>query len=387
MIETEHLIAITNHEGDPKNPKTWTAVPSMIANAIESLGVTVLGIDSSKKKYQKLSYWLLHIVSGLGTFDLTRGRLARTHSAKIVQARSQALGCTKILHTSTLDLPLPKLNVGVDHYLFCDSTWNLWSQYATNINHYTPKMLQLAEQLERESYAQIKHFFPVSEYVRKNLINHYQIDPKRITVVGSGIRPQVEPFTGEKNYENGYILFVAKMRFEDKGGPLLLEGFKIAQMKNPSLKLVIVGQEKYKNLIGSVPNVTVHGFMPWEDLQNLFKTAALFAMPALNEPWGQVYIEACAYKTPILGLNRNFLPEIISEGQYGFLVNEATPECIADTLLQAFSDPDRLRKMGAAAQKYCLETFSWKQVAIKIASVMLEAQSPSFQLEKEKTQN
>jgi hypothetical protein len=42
--------------------------------------------------------------------------------------------------------------------------------------------------------------------------------------------------------------------------------------------------------------------------------------------------------------------------------------------------------MGAAGQKYCLETFSWDQVAIKIASVMLGAQLPSFDSEKQNPQ-
>jgi glycosyltransferase involved in cell wall biosynthesis len=384
MSKTEHLIAITS-DGDPKHPKTWSGSPSNIVKAIESLGVTVLGIDSGLKKYQKLAYLLLHPVQGLGSIDYLRGRLARTHRAQTVQAHRRTHGCRKILHTGTLDLPMPKPDSEVDHYLFCDSTWNLWSQGTTNIERYRPKLLKLSEQLERESYAQIKHFFPISEYVRENLINHYGIEPQRITVVGTG-RGKIEAFTGEKDYENGHILFVAKERFEDEGGSLLIEGFKKAQRKNPSLKLVIVGQEQYRNLIGSVPNVTVTGFIPWEQLQNLFNTAALFAMPALNEPWGLVYLEALACKIPILGLNRNSLPEITRKGQYGFLVDEPSPDCIANAILQAFSNPDKLREMGAAGQKYCLETFSWDQVAIKIASVMLGAQLPSFDSEKQNPQ-
>jgi glycosyltransferase involved in cell wall biosynthesis len=373
MAKTEHVIAMSSF-GNPKHPKTWSGTPNNIAKAIESLGVTVMGIDASIKKYPKLDR-LRHRISGLGTFDYPRGRLARTRSAQIVQAQIKALGCTKILHTSTLNFPIPKLDAEIEHYLFCDSTWNLWVQYATNIDQYKPKMLQLAEQLERESYAQIKHFFPISEYVRKNLINHYQIKPERITVVGTGRGSEIEPFTAEKDYRNGRILFVAKDRFEDKGGPLLIEGFKIAQRKNPSLELVILGQDQYRNLISHVPNVTVTGFIPQEELQNLFNTAALFAMPALNEPWGLVYLEALACKTPILGLNRNSLPEITRKGQYGLLVDETTPDCIADAILQAFSHPEKLREMGAMGQKYCLETFSWDQVAMKIVSVML---SPEF---------
>ncbi len=358
--------------GDPKHPKTWSGTPKNITDALENLGFTVFGIDSSiKSKYQRRVYWLFHKVFGLGTYNYGRGRLARTLSASILQAQSKTFGCKKVLHTGTLDLPISKLDRGIEHYLFCDSTWNLWSQSATDIKLYTPKMLQIAEELEQESYSQIKHFFPISSYVRENLITHYRINPKQITVVGTG-RGSIEPFTSKKDYRNGHILFVAKERFADKGGFILLEGFKIAHKSNPSLKLVIVGRDEYRDLIGSINNVSVTGYIAWEELQNLFNTAALFAMPALNEPWGLVYLEALACKTPILGLNRNALPEITNHGQYGFLVNEPTPDSVADAILSAFSDLDRLQNIGEAGQKFCLETFSWEQVATKIASVMLE---------------
>lgn len=368
MTTTERCIAITSSSGDPKNPKNWSGTPSNIAKALEALGVTVIGIDASLTKYRKLAYYAYGRVRGFGT-DYARGRLARNTSAKVVQRHSKTLSSRKVLHVGTLDLPMPKPDLEVEHYLYCDSTWYLWSQYATNIAQYSPKMLRVAEQLERESYAQIKHFFPISEYVRDNLIEHYQIEPQRITVVGSG-RGKIEPFQGEKNYHNALILFVAKIRFEDKGGTLLIEGFKKAQQQNPSLKLVIVGQDSYRELIGSVPNVTVTGFIPWEELQHLFDTAALFAMPSPNEPWGLVYLEALACKTPILGLNRNSLPEITRHGKYGFLINNPTPDEIAKAILEAFSDPNRLRAMGEAGQQFCLENFSWERVARKIYSVM-----------------
>lgn len=189
-------------------------------------------------------------------------------------------------------------------------------------------MLKLAENLAQESYAQIKHFFPISKYVKDNLINHYHIDPKQITVVGTG-RGNIEPFTGKKDYKNGHILFVGKGRFTDKGCLFLLEGFKLAQRNNPSLKLIIVAPNEYRSLVSSVPNATVTGYISWQELQNLFNTAILFAMPALNEPWGLVYLEALACKVPILGLNRNSLPEITDNGQYKFLVEEPTPDKIA----------------------------------------------------------
>jgi glycosyltransferase involved in cell wall biosynthesis len=379
MNQSKYII-IACERGNPRDPKSWSGTPSNLVQAFERQGYSVFGIDSTiKNRYQRLLYRLIHIFSGLGSHDYLRGRMARTHRARIVETQSKALESTKILHMGSLDAPITKFDPTFEHYYFCDATWNLWSkQVPANTQRYTPKMLQLAEELERETYAQFKHFFPISKYVYNDLVNHYKIDPKRITIVGTG-RGAIEPFTGEKDYSNGHILFVvkssssnAKSRFEEKGGFLLLEGFKIAQAKNPNIKLVIVGNEEYNNLIGNIPNVTVTGYIPWEKLQNLFYNSALFAMPAANEVWGLVYLEALACKTPILGLNRNALPEITQYGKYGFLVNKPTPDSIADAILKAFSDPQKLREMGIMGQKYCLDTFSWDFVVNKIAQVMLQ---------------
>lgn len=108
------------------------------------------------------------------------------HCAKYVQAQSLALGCTKVLHMRLLDLPLAKTDAGIEHYAFLDTNFILLSQYTQNIARYTPRMHQPIEKLDRESDAQLKHIFTTSEYVRNNLIDHYQIDPKRVTSVGTG---------------------------------------------------------------------------------------------------------------------------------------------------------------------------------------------------------
>ena len=167
-------------------------------------------------------------------------------------------------------------------------------------------------------------------------------------------------------------MFVAKGGFEKKGGVLLIEGFKIAQKQLPKLEMVIVGGENYHSFTEGIPNVTLTGYLTQNELEDLFHNASLFAMPALNEPWGLVYLEALASKTPILGLNRNSVPEISCNGQYGFIVPEPNPESVAATILDAFSDTDRLIQMGESGQKYCLDTFSWANTCNKIISVIFD---------------
>jgi glycosyltransferase involved in cell wall biosynthesis len=187
-------------------------------------------------------------------------------------------------------------------------------------------------------------------------------------VVGTGRSPDIKPYRGEKDYHSGQILFIAKHRFEEKGGYLLLDAFRIAQEKHSKLQLVILGNEKVKRLAANAKNVQVLGHIPFQQLQNLFNDSALLAMPALMEPWGLVYLEALACRTPILGLNRMAFPEISGGGKYGFIVNEPTPEAVAAGILDAMSDPGRLERMGHEGQSYCLKKFTWENTANAIAS-------------------
>jgi glycosyltransferase involved in cell wall biosynthesis len=368
-VNHDCTLAITSHFGDPRNPGIWTGVPKIIVEEFEHQHCTVIGIDASLNKFQKLPLLLSHLMSGLGQMTIDRGRLARTHSANLVAAQCQTNQVQKVLHLGTCDLPAPQRDDHLEHYLTCDSTWNLWSENVTNIDRYTPQMIELAEQLERESYAQIQHFFPWSEYVRDNLIHHYEINPEKISVIGSGRGSSIQPFYGDKDYEKGHILFVAKDRFEDKGGDLLLEAFQIAQSKNSNLKLMIVGRAAKKSF-EQIPNVTTYGYVSGHDLQHLFNTAALFAMPALNEPWGLVYLEALSCKTPVLGLKRNALPEFTNQGEYGFLVEKPDPKEIAEMILGAFSNPDRLAEMGLKGQQYSVEKYSWKAAISTVKNII-----------------
>jgi glycosyltransferase involved in cell wall biosynthesis len=233
---------------------------------------------------------------------------------------------------------------------------------------YSKLMLKHAETLEKESYHQMDHIFSISTYVRDNLISHYEVDPKKITVVGTGLGI-IEPYFGPKNYNNGKIIFVAKGRFSDKGGPLVLEAFKLAQMVNPSLELCIVGQSEYEG-IEDISNLKTYGFISIDALQQLFNEASLFLMPATNEPWGLVYLEALACKIPIVGLNMNGFPEISRNGEYGYILNDYSPSALSQVILDAFSSPKNLESMGLNGQNYCLKNFSWDHTASKIINVI-----------------
>ncbi len=369
MKYNDHLV-ITSSEGSPRDPKVWSGTPYNIVNGFERLGADVYTIDTS---IPRSKLFFIKVLKKIRCIDASfyRGIIAKNLRSKSLQHNLKKIPCTKVLHTGTFDLSLKYINDNVNHFLFCDSTWHLWARFATDFDTYSDKMKKDAEISEMEAYQKVEHFFPIAQYVKDDLINYYGISSDRITVVGTG-RGNIKPFFEDKNYAKPSLLFVAKVRFEDKGGLLLLEGFKLAQKRIPNLTLYIIGSKNNKVFSGNVKNVNFLDFIPSDDLQNLFNTSSLFAMPALNEPWGLVYLEALACKMPILGLKRNSLPEITRNGEFGFLVNSADPESIAEAIIDAFSNTKRLEEMGENGQKYCVQNFSWDRTVKKIHDVISE---------------
>jgi glycosyltransferase involved in cell wall biosynthesis len=352
--------------GDPTNPKTWSGTPFNMYSELKKKNCLGSAFNSipSINRYERKLIKLIDKYYYKNSVDLGRGFFYRYLHSKQVIRETKKSNSNLTLHMGTLDLPFIRVSKNQKHYLFCDTTWNLWSSCSTNMQGYSEKLLIDAEKLEKKAYQQMEHIFPISEYVKNNLIEHYKIDPDKITVVGTGLGV-ITPFEEEKEYSNGKILFVAKGRFDDKGGDLVLEAFKIALKSNPKLELSIVGQNYYAKNI-KLPNVKVYGFISIEELQSIFNDSSLFLMPAVNEPWGLVYLEALACKMPIIGLNKNSFPEISDYGNFGFGLEDADPEKLAKIILNAFENPEKLEEMGRKSQEYCLNKYSWNNTVSRI---------------------
>jgi glycosyltransferase involved in cell wall biosynthesis len=346
---------------DPRDPAVWSRTPKNVCDLLAAkgrLGQAFWGLPHASLP--------MKLRAGIAALRYGRPRLIRrflhtrsqrrAHAAHMLNAMTRS-GLHHFLHfAGDRYLPLPNPPKNMKQYLLIDSTWNYWRDLDMPNGYF-----QAADADIGAGYRQMDHIFAVSEHARESLHTHYGVSPDKTSVVGTG-RGAIKPYLGPKDYANGAILFVAKERFADKGGTLLFQGFLRAREKNPALQLWLVGDPALKELAGNSQHVTTYGFLPLDQLQALFEKASLFAMPASREPWGLVFLEAMTCKTPVLGLNRAAIPEITRNGQFGFAAKDATPDAIAATLLDAFSDLPRLEKMGLDAQAYATDHFTWDGV-------------------------
>jgi glycosyltransferase involved in cell wall biosynthesis len=363
-------VAITCVFGDPRDLKSWSGAPANVAKELERLGVAVDSIRPGINRWQKLGVAACDMIAGLGrpisTEQVLRGLRSRRKLAAQVAEQASQIGARHVLHTGTFDLPACDLASGVKHYLYCDHSWALTRAHHIDVCRYNKRAMAAFDRAEREALNGLAHVFTFGAYVRDNLIAHYGLPPEKVTAVGSGMGA-IEPNRAPKTYDKPALLFVAKHLFKAKGGLLLLSAFDQAYRQRPDLTLTIVGDERSRAFVGDRPGVTLHAHLPWEKLQQLYRESTLLVQPMLNDPWGQVYLEAMVSRTPVMGLNRNGLPELVDGGRHGFLVDRADPSALAEAIVSAVSDPGRLERMAATAQRHVLQNYSWGRVAERIA--------------------
>lgn len=175
----------------------------------------------------------------------------------------------------------------------------------------------------------------VSEATKYDIVQTFGIDEKKIAVVYEGVDEKFfEPLmksrvlqTKERyGISKPYLLFTGVWR-QYKNLERLARAFDILiEQYGHVLELVLVGKidpfyPEIKRAVFSVKNarhVRALGFVPDEDLKNLYQGAAAFVLPSLVEGFGLIGVEAQAAGTPVAASDVAVLREILGEGAVYF---------------------------------------------------------------------
>jgi glycogen synthase len=109
----------------------------------------------------------------------------------------------------------------------------------------------------------------------------------------------------------------------------------------------------------------------------LYSHAAVFCCPSIYEPFGLINLEAMACETPVVASAVGGIPEVVVEGETGYLVDpdlSTTPpyeprdpqqfaHALAEAMNRLLSDTPLRRHMGQKGRVHVEQHFSWRAVA------------------------
>ena len=216
----------------------------------------------------------------------------------------------------------------------------------------------------------------VSQNAKKEIVENLDIDGSKISVVyhgvGSGFAARSESndtresLSRRYKIDREYILYVgALVPYKNIEG--LLEAF--SQVKNRMCKLVIAGADFYgyeahlrtvAEHLNISDRVQFIGYVPYEELPELYENAKASVLLSLCESFGLPVIEAMACGCPVICSNVSTLPEIA--GDAAILVDPHDPKAAANAIDRLLEDEQYRRNLISRGKKRASE-FSWQETA------------------------
>ncbi len=159
------------------------------------------------------------------------------------------------------------------------------------------------------------------------------------------------------------VLYLGRLE-RAKGVDLLCEAVARCAARYPNLRLDVAGwgtlETALRREYGGHPQIVFHGAVFGEDKARLLAACDAVAVPSVYpEIFGIVVVEAYAYGKPVLAARSGGLPELVADGETGWLVPPRDVDALAEAVGRVAADPVAVRRMASAcfhaARQYAVE--------------------------------
>ena len=252
---------------------------------------------------------------------------------------------------------------------------------------------RISSWIEQTSFSAADAIIAVSHGMKKDLLKCYpDLDAAKIHVVHNGIDTEamkkVSSTAALTKYgielNRPYVLFVGRIT-RQKG---IMHLLRAAEELPAEIGLVLCASSPDTKELGAEVAEQIEKLaktrtgVHWiteqvsrSELIELLSNAAVFSCPSIYEPLGIVNLEAMACEVPVVASNVGGIPEVVIDGETGYLVNYDENETaayeleFAQKLTQVVNDQQAASRMGSAGRKRAELEFGWDKIANQTMAV------------------
>lgn len=239
-----------------------------------------------------------------------------------------------------------------------------------------PESFRSADPTSREKRAAVAradHVICISHQTRQDLIEIFDVDPEKVSVVHLGFTlTSGDAFPAEATEGRPFVLYVG-----NRGGYKNFDGLLRAVASLPRLRDTVdivcfggggfSGQEIRRIAELGLDAARVRQVSGSDAvLAGLYRAARLFVFPSRYEGFGIPPLEAMSFGCPVACANVSSIPEVV--GDAGAYFDPDDPGDIAATIDSLLADDDGRRQLIARGHTR-LEQFSWARCADETAAV------------------
>ena len=124
--------------------------------------------------------------------------------------------------------------------------------------------------------------------------------------------------------------------------------------------------------LGLHDTVTWNGQVSGEEKWDFFRQADIFCFPTFyrTEGFPVVLLEAMMFGLPVVSTTWRGIPDMVEDGESGFLVPTQNPRAVADRLGQLIRDPELRNSMGSVGRKRYEEKFTVEKFRLRMEEVL-----------------
>jgi glycosyltransferase involved in cell wall biosynthesis len=223
--------------------------------------------------------------------------------------------------------------------------------------------------LSRWKYRQVDLFICASEAIRQMLIGD-GISASRAVTVHEGIDlERVAAAPPAKLHEELWLPHHAPVvgnvaaLVPHKGQRHLVDAAHLVVQQVPDARFVIAGEGELRSALERQirehhleKHVLLAGFRP--DVLSLHKAFDIFVMSSVSEGLGTSLLDAMACGKPVVATAAGGIPEVVVDGETGFLVAPRDDHALAGAIVRLLKDAGLRQRMGAAGAAHARRRFS-----------------------------
>lgn len=221
--------------------------------------------------------------------------------------------------------------------------------------------------------------------VKKSIIEQNGISDSDIVLISNSVEPYpggLSPIPELVRLSDGCLKLCYLGRLSEiKGIRYLMHA--LAALGDANYHCLVVGEgELRKELETSLKEQALEGRVTFlgrrDDVQNILSQVDLCVMPSLVEGLPMVMLESLSVGTPVLGTTVGGIPDVISDGENGILVEPASSRELENAIAKCIADRGWLTGMRSAARRTYEADFSYQSWVEKYGDVYASALSLSF---------
>jgi glycosyltransferase involved in cell wall biosynthesis len=227
-------------------------------------------------------------------------------------------------------------------------------------------------------YSKLSLWISLTQSMKEDVLSYTRVPRDKVKVVPLGTDlQQFNPSHYNKNEarsffglpHKGNTIGVLGRLDKLKGQHILLRAVPEVLKQHPNVIFLIAGDETegehgYKEyLLKLCRTLDIERYVKYlpftDDVPRLMAALDVFVLPSFSETFGLVVVEAMAMQRPIIATNAGGLPEIITNGKTGLLINPHDATAVAWAIHRVLSDSVLRSSLGHLAREEALKRYDF----------------------------